>query len=124
VSDRKQALQDLLAKVEAGADFAQFGWGDFSAAFPPTQIEDGLWDDSQCEWAVKSHNGSLDAAKALHEAVLPEWHFDVATEANGGGFYAAISPKAWGVSFIACSDRPARAWLCALLKALIAEADT
>jgi hypothetical protein len=61
------ALQELLAKVEAGT----FGVIDLCQAFNihPTD-------------AAALKDGSLDAAIALHEAVLPGWSWSTATDAH------------------------------------------
>ena len=57
--------------------------------------------------ARASYFGSLNAAKALHEALLPGWHFDVnPRRAWVGAFEAAVS-----------GQNLARAWLLAILKA-------
>ena len=76
--------------------------------------------------AKRAYNGSLDAAMALHEAVLPGW---VARPQIGG--------KGAGVEFWHCTIEewdsgeeveannmpdPARAWLLAIVRALIAQA--
>jgi len=107
MTNRKQALQDLLAKVEAGDYVSTFEYKDAL----------GSWKE-----AHNANHGSLDAAKKLHEAFLPGWHFDIATEANENGFYANFSSPDWDSAFTSWADNPARAWLIAILKALISEA--
>ena len=64
---------------------------------------------------------SLDAAKALHEAVLPEFKWSLSC-----GGYARVFDcendqeiKPW----LDGRNNPARAWLLAILEALISEAD-
>lgn len=104
----REALIELKAKVEAGepcrtwgatlTDFAGAKWNEVYLAF----------------------NGSLDAAKALHEAVLPEWGWLI------NGFRSWVTVWAEGdrtsdANFNAtCINNPARAWLLAILSALIA----
>lgn len=75
---------------------------------------------------LDAYHGSLDAAKALYEALLPGWqknlHF---TEfADGSGAVSIFSPLPddagkWDFApkFEAAGDNPARAWLLAILKA-------
>jgi hypothetical protein len=69
--------------------------------------------------------GSLDAAKALHEAVLPNegWGIDWVTKypnlMSGGHAYRAV--VGWGTLRKGFADTPARAWLLAILSALIAQ---
>lgn len=105
------ALQDLLAKVEAG-------WPpDIDTPYmPPFHA---VWPDWRAQHAWLANQGSLDAAKALHEAVLPGWkwgrqwscHMWVEPDDMPGR-----SERHYGTG----AD-PARAWLIAILKALIAQ---
>lgn len=71
------------------------------------------------EWARQAHNGSLDAAKALHDALLPEWDWSVKETVEG--WLATVSKPInihtqTEVSF----DNGARAWLLAVLRAYAA----
>lgn len=85
-------------------------------------IERGCWcgDISQIvgetchDHAYRAFQGSLDAAKALHEALLPGWFVDIRwwTAMNGG----AIAEV--GNSHNGKSENPARAWLIAILRAV------
>lgn len=107
---RKQALTDLLAKVEAGEWFPGLAQLSFSGV-------------QNYHNALNAYNGSLDAAKALHEAVLPGWRVC--------GMHQKYKSLRWSVSLdalndpeckvVEMSDTPARAWLIAIIKALIAE---
>jgi hypothetical protein len=113
---RKDALQDSLAKVEAGEAADKFG-----------SMRAYWCADMQVD-AMRAYSGSLDAAHDLHEAVLPGWDWIVTNDAShageGDGPMAAVAPL--GTSddyFKSSSTNPARAWLIAVLKALIAEAD-
>ena len=66
-------------------------------------------------WAELAYHGSLDAAKALHDAVLPGWWFAIQpTGANVG----SLVPHDGSLS-MAANDNPARAWLLAIILALI-----
>ena len=83
------------------------------------------------EWARQAHNGSLDAAKALHDALLPEWSLERLTMWPGSKCHACL----WGTheeggerwhSFKdgrvdAEASTPARAWLLAILRAYAAQ---
>jgi hypothetical protein len=106
MTDRKDALVELLAKVEASC---------LDEVYCLTQHVNGIGMNASM-W--QSYNGSLDAAKALHEAVLPEWlaviDTDGAVEVSRGGWPADAT----------VTDNPARAWLIAILKALIAGENT
>jgi hypothetical protein len=119
MTDHKDALITLLAKVEAGE------WDIKLAlkALPESHVSDSYdWVDP-IGWASRAfHNGSLDAAKALHEAVLPGYHLNLALdfchvlpEGNDGDQRASSGY---------CDGNPARAWLIAILKALIAQDTT
>jgi len=119
------ALQALLERVEAGDDQAPF----WKVWLP--ENEDG----PLAFVAQRAFHGSLDAAKALHEAVLPGWAVDrmgiwpggiasvriVGTHIghDGDRWHNFKDGEAEGVSPI-----PSRAWLIAVLRALIATADT
>lgn len=106
----RNALAALIEAVEGGADETLpwrqvFGW------------DDTLNADAACR-------GSLDAAKALHEALLPgwivhrlygpyprdpRWRMQIRDASRKSIPVAAISPD------------PARAWLLAILRAIAAE---
>jgi len=62
-----------------------------------------------------AYNGSLDAAKALHEAVLPGWEWGL----NRDG--ATIWIENPDIGPFTGDNTPARAWLLAILDALIAQ---
>lgn len=111
----RNALAALIEAVEAGvatrAAIEEMGF----AALP--KMVDGV----NCGSA---YNGSLDAAKALHEALLPGW---VARPQIGG---AGAGVKVWHCTVedwetgeeIEANNMPdpARAWLLAMLRALAA----
>ena len=101
------ALQELLAKVGAGMI-----WGD------DWPVMAGM--SSYGITIMRAYNGSLDAAQDLHNAVLPGflWKLDC----SNATVYPLKAPDT-GSGFYGMSDSPARAWLCAILKALIAECD-
>jgi hypothetical protein len=123
MTDRKEALTELLAKVKAGE-----------------------WHNDGTSWLFGNNwpnvhsafHGSLDAAKALHEAVLPGWPVrltDLTPDWCGGhGWCASLNylHMEWQETFTAYppshfahsayNANPARAWLIAILKALIANA--
>lgn len=116
-----KALTDLLAKVEAGA--WPEDWREVTRAI-------SLRPDDRHLLAQKAFNGSLDAAKALHEAVLPEWvvnHLTIwgdfcrielcQTHLKDGGMWHGSND----LSIDAENRLPARAWLIAIIKALIAK---
>lgn len=107
------ALQALLERVEAGEFPADTSARDLGI------VSDGL---PIIKTIYAAFSGSLDAAKALHEAVLPGWHWSLYDD-NGIGIYEAqIEVHDWQGEPISGASKcnPARAWLIAILRALIA----
>ena len=115
---RKDALIELRDKVKAGIDPNE------SAAAMPCQRTTDL--------TYLAFRGSLDAAKALHEAVLPGWAISRLTDWPSVG----ASCEIWGTHEGKDGERwhhhtdgraradahtLARAWLLAILEALIAQ---
>jgi hypothetical protein len=111
MTDRKDALTELLAKVEAG-----------HGNDPSDYLCLMLVNNSIA--ARNAYNGSLDAAKALHEAVLLGYSW-LLFEEDSGEFSSLVSkradPRVYQEEWHAY---PARAWLIAILKALIANENT
>jgi hypothetical protein len=107
MTDSKDALIELLGKIEAGT----FKWN----AWAKTPLDRALMGKVE-----DAYYGDLNAAKALHEAVLP----DHRARLDVGKKYRAwiITPD--NEKFDAYSSNPARAWLIAILKALIADENT
>ena len=112
---RLDALRALLAHVEAGTATG----GPDALAVPREQsrlIAEAFGDDDDI-WSnfVAAHDGSLDAAKALHDAVLPGWGWHVEP-----GEACIWHPDTHGISRdVVWNDVPARAWLIAIIWALI-----
>jgi len=102
------ALHDLLDRVEAG-EASTMGFED--AGF------DG--------WAELAYHGSLDAAKALHDAVLPGCNqYTVDEGPSGCGAKIVIWPNGLShgpeLMFNGYDVTPSRAWLGAIIRALLA----
>jgi hypothetical protein len=113
MSDQRAALTELLEMVEAGwpPDTDTPYMPPFRAAFEHGWRARVAWDANQ---------GSLDAAKALHEAVLPGWEWGRNGETGTMWVRLRIG---WDAYFTTkCAD-PARAWLIAIIRAKIAEGD-
>ena len=107
---RKEALAELIE------DVSQDDWP------TPANCKEAKISHSLTE---KAFEGSLDAAKALHEAVLPGFTFWQITRVNDNFFMVSVCdiPRAKGAwlepSYRGESpDNPARAWLLAILRAL------
>lgn len=106
---RKEALAELIAAVECGI---VMDWG-FCTGYPRAALQD--------HWETGMHAfcGSLDAAKALHEAVLPGWRWEI-----GVNLPCSSIAQVWETPSIphqGVANYPARAWLLAILKALHAQ---
>jgi len=130
MSDRKEALTDLLVMVDAGLAFCpeeSCYTNEFCSLF------DMCFDEAMFDLFSAGYEGSLDAAKTLHEEVLPEWVVNTLDQASN------LAGDPWGceVAYFDGSNpsksrkaysghnysNPARAWLIATLKALIAQED-
>ena len=98
---RKKALAELIEKVEAGE------YCDHVARIR------GGFDGGDLASFTLAFEGSLDAAKALHEAVLPGWDWVIGRTNDGLTIHANVGNEAE-----AFDDCPARAWLLAILRAL------
>lgn len=126
--NRADALAELIAKVEAG----EFDAPPSSARAPffnafmdiaELALPQNVTGCSALAW--KTYNGSLDAAKALHEAVLHERVFVEIEWSKRYNDEARVTIGLGENGWYAGSGTPARAWLLAILKALQAqEADT
>ena len=124
---RKEALEALLVKVETG---------EFPSKWRLLN-EAGLAHNSYGlhlpGYASDAYSGSLDAAKALHEAVLPLWvvsSFSIWGPDSSIEIYGTHTEngEGWWHTHgdgreIGRSESPARAWLIAIIKALIAECE-
>ncbi len=108
---KSKALEDIVAKIEGGIDPEV---EDFATVFPPKSTNER----KVFQNAYDAYNGSLDAAKALHEAVLPEWtRFADATAPEMGITITLLDTSVNEV----VADLPceARAWLLAILRVLV-----
>jgi len=135
---QKKALQDLLVAIEAGSAVQQDeGW----MHLPCTRHDDGKM-SSHMGRAWRSYHGSMDAAKALHDAVLPGWWYQVGSchlsddarvspdfncPVHGADLALEYDPSIDWADLTDVDQRPAgnpaRAWLTAQIKALIAGCD-
>lgn len=79
--------------------------------------DDELWSDF-----VEAHDGSLDAAKRLHDALLPGWGWETGANATFASI-AQVWKSGRDKAHVATSETPARAFLLAILRALEQEGD-
>lgn len=132
--ERVDALKALLVKVEAG-DF------DAPAGGARAPYFNGFMDVAEQAFSYRiagvhrlawdAYKGSLNEAKALHEAVLPGWTVRLCAYTPHGNspphahvFYmrqTESDPVRSGSSSGYDGEEISRAWLIAILKALIAE---
>jgi hypothetical protein len=113
---RKEALIELRDKVKAG-DISVIGPSSFSALDGGR----GVYVDHQASDAMRAYNGSLDAAKALHEAVLPGWVLTFLGQDPYDWVVAVFCERFGPRRQAIVPGNPARAWLIAILEALIAQ---
>ena len=110
---RKQALAELIAKVEAGNLIPDnlIVSSEVSAmidlAVNVSDLHGDVWAD-----LCAAYEGSLDAAKLLHEAVLPGWDWCIMPD--GASVYSPHDNSPTDGD----SPCPARAWLLAILRAI------
>lgn len=125
--NRREALEALRDKVKAGVEVQP---REFRVIAPEGLIaNDDLYEFWIDAWvnAEKAHNGSLDAAKALHDAVLPGWVIhDMGNNSRSMGWTVVIASKAGDYASShegqdCRQENPARAWLLSILSALISE---
>jgi hypothetical protein len=116
---RKQALIELRDKVKAGGGSNVIGWA--TRGYETGDLF------SHRHKINAAYNGSLDAAKELHEAVLPTFVAKVRVGARGAGATQwSCEIEEWNTSEVFYGNNQpdeARAWLLAILSALIAQAD-
>lgn len=125
------ALKKLIEAVEAGSFDAKPG----SAKAPPfnkfmDSAEDALPRNvTGCNvLAWEAYHGSLDAAKALHDSLLPGWSANIWTMPDEDAdvtlrpaIAGPIADQNRDIRAEVSGDRPARAWLLAILKAKLQE---
>lgn len=110
----KTALRKLIEAVEAGESFGIIPLG--QKAIGPDD-----YSYRQGDLVCNAYNGSLDAAKELHEALLPDratvefWH---SKRYEDESYVYVHMPDA---VYSGRADNPARAWLIAILKAYEAQ---
>jgi hypothetical protein len=69
------------------------------------------------EHIVKANSGSLDAAKALHDALLPGWGWETGVNATFSSI-AQVWKSGRDRASTATAENPARSWLLAILRAV------
>lgn len=126
--ERIDALKELLAKVEAGCKYETMGHTLLcQRAFPKPDDFDGSRESyakSNAQMAVLAwRNGSLDAAKALHDDVLPGWMWQVFALTDCD-FVCVLDGPEFSTDEIEFQFNPARAWICSIIKALIAQEES
>ena len=117
---RLHALIELRDKVQAGRELDGYT---ASYAFPDWKPLKKWSLMDLLEWACDPSDIRAEgAAKALHEAVLPGWAWAVKTLATDA--CQVWLDSAYGlrrIGYIGTAKDPARAWLLAILNALIAQ---
>lgn len=70
----------------------------------------------QAAGVISAYNGSLDAANALHDAVLPDFGANIGTD--GFAKVYRLGPVVTVMQCARIDGNPSRAWLLAILRAL------
>lgn len=105
-------IRALIEAVEAGT----VGWNRIAT------IAEAVMPIREAQIAANAYNGSVDAALALHNALLPNNEWKV--EEYDSAWQAEIPVSRPRLLISACSeDNPARAWLLAILRAKEASHD-
>lgn len=112
---RLEALKELLAKVEAGDDPS---WADAECCF--IRHDTTLYPE-HVDYLILAHRGSLDAAKALHDALRPDWRALVNIHAAWVDVWDPTDAATCNTPFRGEASDPARSWLIANIKAEIAQ---
>ena len=99
-------MSDMQKLIEA----VEQGWGDLPREMRSRAMKN-YWHGLRVKHA---HNGSLDAAKALHDALLSDWGWHVSRAFPN--WEAAVWNGGKEAELVG-STTPARAWLLAILKA-------
>jgi hypothetical protein len=115
MSERKEALQDLLAKIEAGGVIEYLDTLTMVRSWRSPLAYSNI-----TEYIEGACNGSLDAAKSLHDAVLPDWAWSTAIDAHNERWFVVGDNVDYETDEI-YHIIPSRAWLIAIIKALIAQ---
>jgi hypothetical protein len=107
-------LDKLIEVVEAGT----IPRHDLDA-FIPWRGLDALTNDS-----LDAYNGSLEAAKRLHDALLPgDARVNDLSQDGNGRWWIVIACNVEPHYFYGNDDNPARAWLLAILRAVKAKGE-
>jgi len=111
---RKDALQELLAKVEAHGSY------ETETDYDTVEVALSFTEHFKVMWVIEAwRDGSLDAALALHGAVLPGWQYGY----DGIIAWVKMPGMRKRYSYGDPNGPAARAWLCAILQALVAECE-
>ena len=110
MDEKLNALDKLIEAVEAGR-----WWDDLGiAASACNRAGINNANEGRISRAV---NGSLDAALALHEALLPGWWFQTSAVDGWATCYVERSGAGVPEEAPSAAESPARAWLIAILRA-------
>ena len=107
---RKQALADLIAKVDAGGSDQDV----LEASYGVAEMTGSI---GRYVYIIGAYDGSLDAAKLLHEAVLPDWYVFIKGQ-KGYVWFAELMDRDDNRHPQTEGETPARAWLLSILRAL------
>lgn len=101
-------MTDALTRLADAVETGTATDADFDATWPRAM-------NGEHHYAKTAFHGSLDAAKALHEAVLPGWDWSV-DNIGRSQFCAYVYDGSKSIG--AFKPDPARAWLLAIIRAM------
>lgn len=107
MTDKQAAIAALVAAIEAG----ESGWNRLAT------IAEDVLPPKEAAITATAYSGSLDAALAMQEALLPGWYWCVTPD--GSSVYNPDDNSPYDCD--GRQDVPARAWLLAILKAYQAQ---
>lgn len=106
-NDKIKALDELIAAAGEGT----IARSDLDAFIPSLGLT------TQANDAHSAYKGSLDAAKALHDALLPEWVWKLESYDGLSLAWVGHPSELLILQHEVDINNPARAWLVAILKA-------
>lgn len=118
---RLESLRALQEAVKAGDKYPsrKIGVGGYPGPLTINGVDITIYTLGE-----KAYNGSLDAAHALHKAVLPGWGWCSATDAHNEQWFSVSESSGDYETEEIYANNPACAWLLAILAALIAQEPT
>lgn len=117
MNDQLTALKALEQAVAAGTDVMPHHTACYKREEEDHLIDGTTWNDGASYGAVR---GSLSGAEKIHALALPGWDIQIGTY-DDGLFEASVSDPLKVETYDEVAATMARAWLLAIIRALIAQ---